>query len=87
MRRGVPFREAHEIVGKIVAYCEDSNMELEYLSLQQLKQFSEFFSYDVVRILSSESSVISKDVVGGTSPNQVKEAIKNARKNLLHDKA
>jgi argininosuccinate lyase len=87
VRRGVPFREAHEIVGKIVAYCEDSNMELEYLSLQQLKQFSEFFSYDVVRILSSESSVISKDVVGGTSPNQVKEAIKNARKNLLHDKA
>jgi len=87
VRRGVPFREAHQVVGKIVAYCEDSNMELEYLSLQQLKQFSDFFSYDVTRILSAESSVISKDGVGGTSPHQVKEAIKHARKNLLHDKA
>jgi argininosuccinate lyase len=87
VRREVPFREAHKIVGKIVAYCEDSNMELEYLSLPQLKQFSDAFSYDVTRILSSESSVISKDIFGGTAPNQVKEAIKHARKNLLHDKA
>jgi argininosuccinate lyase len=85
--RGVPFREAHEIVGKIVAYCEESNMELEYLSLQQLKQFSDAFSYDATRILSSESSVSSKDIPGGTAPKQVKEAIKRARKNLLHGKA
>lgn len=87
VRRGVPFREAHRIVGKIVAYCEESNMQLEYLSLKQLKQFSDAFSYDATRILSSESAVISKDVVGGTAPKQVKDAIKRARKNLLHDKA
>jgi argininosuccinate lyase len=87
VRRGVPFREAHRIVGKIVAYCEESNMELEYLSLQQLKQFSDAFSYDATRILSSESSVASKDLPGGTAPKQVKEAIKRARKNLLHAKA
>ncbi|KPJ64053.1 argininosuccinate lyase [candidate division WOR-1 bacterium DG_54_3] len=87
VRRGVPFREAHKIVGKIVAYCEESNMQLEYLSLQQLKQFSEAFSYDATRILSSESSIASKDVPGGTAPKRVKEAIKRARKNLLHGKA
>ncbi len=87
VRRGVPFREAHRIVGRIVAYCEESNMQLEYLSLTQLKQFSDAFSYDAMRILSSESSVASKDVVGGTAPKQVKDAIKRARKNLLHDKA
>ena len=69
---------------RIVGDNNDCNF---FLPVKFLKQFSEFFSYDVVRILSSESSVISKDVVGGTSPNQVKEAIKNARKNLLHDKA
>jgi argininosuccinate lyase len=87
VRRGVPFREAHKTVGKIVAYCEESNMQLEYLSLQQLKQFSKEFGYDATRILSAQSSVNSKDVVGGTAPSRVKEAIKRARKNLLHDKA
>jgi argininosuccinate lyase len=87
VRRGIPFREAHKIVGEIVAYCEDSNMQLEYLSLQQLKQFCDVFTYDVMRILSSESSVNSKDLPGGTAPKRVKEAIKNARKNLAHDKA
>jgi argininosuccinate lyase len=85
--RGVPFREAHKIVGRVVAYCEESNMQLEYLSLQQLKQFSDAFSYDATRFLSSKSSVASKDLPGGTAPNRVKEAIKRARKNLLHAKA
>ncbi len=85
--RGVAFREAHAIVGEVVAYCEDSNMQIEYLSLKQLKQFSSAFTYDVTRILSSESSVQSKDLLGGTSPKRVKEAIKRARKHLLHDKA
>lgn len=85
--RGVPFREAHKIVGEVVAYCEDSNMQLDYLSLKQLKQFSKEFNYDATRILSSESSVAKKDVVGGTAPKRVKEAIKRARKNLSHTKA
>ena len=87
VRRGVPFREAHEIVGKIVAYCEESNMQLEYMSLKQLKGFSEHFEYDSTRVLSAESSIASRDLQGGTSPKRVREAIKNGRKNLLHDKA
>ncbi|MFH1826731.1 MAG: argininosuccinate lyase [bacterium] len=87
VKRGVPFRDAHRIVGELVSYCEDSNMQLEYLSLKQLKEFSSAFTYDATRILSSESSVASKNVIGGTAPKRVKEAIKRARKNLLHDKA
>lgn len=87
VRRGIPFREAHSIVGQIVAYCEESNMQLEYLSLQQLKQFSPAFTYDVTRILSAESSVANRDIPGGTAANRVKEAIKRARKNLLHGEA
>lgn len=85
--RGVPFREAHRIVGEIVCYCEDSNMELEYMSLAQLKQFSEFFTYDVTRVLTARSSITAKDVFGGTATNRVKEAIKRARKDLISDKA
>jgi len=87
VKRGVAFREAHSVVGKIVAYCEESNMQLEYLSLKQLKQFSDAFTYDVTRVLSTESSVASRDMMGGTAANRVKEAIKRARKDLLHDKA
>jgi argininosuccinate lyase len=87
VRQGVPFREAHGIVGKIVAYCEESNMQFEYLSLPQLKQFSDKFNYDVTRILSTESSIVSRDLPGGTAPVRVKEAIKRARKNLLHGEA
>ena len=86
VKRGVPFREAHAIVGKVVAYCEESNMQLEYLSLKQLKQFSEAFTYDVTRVLSAESSIANRDMPGGTASNRVKEAIKRARKDLLHDK-
>jgi len=85
--RGVPFRQAHEVVGKIVSYCEESNMELQYLSLNELKKFSDKFSYDVQRILSSEAAVKAKDVIGGTAPQRVKEAIRRARAHLLHDKA
>jgi argininosuccinate lyase len=87
VRHNVPFREAHRIVGEIVAYCEESNMELEYLSLKQLKGFSVEFGYDATRILSAQSSVAAKDLPGGTAPNRVKEAIKRARKHLLHDQA
>ncbi|MDI6732140.1 MAG: argininosuccinate lyase, partial [Candidatus Margulisbacteria bacterium] len=87
VRRNVPFREAHRIVGEIVAYCEESNMQIEYLSLTQLKQFSPVFTYDVTRILSAKSSVENKDLLGGTATGRVKEAIKRARKNLLHDQA
>jgi argininosuccinate lyase len=85
--RNVPFREAHRIVGEIVTYCSDSNMELEYLSLQQLKKFSNAFTYDATRILSVVSSVTAKELPGGTAPKRVKEEIKRARTKLLHDKA
>ncbi|PIN73126.1 argininosuccinate lyase, partial [Candidatus Woesearchaeota archaeon CG10_big_fil_rev_8_21_14_0_10_45_5] len=87
VNRGVPFREAHEIVGKLVSYCEESNMQLEYLSLKQLKQFCPEFGYDATKILSVQSSVLAKDILGGTAPSRVKEAIKRARKNLTPRKA
>jgi len=87
VRKQVPFRDAHEIVGKIISYCEESNMELEYLSLNELKKFSDKFGYDSQRILSAKSCVETKDLPGGTAPERVKEAIKDARNNILYDKA
>lgn len=87
VNKGVPFREAHHIIGELVSYCEDSNMQLEYVSLPQLKEFSPKFGYDVQRYLTAEASVKSKNIIGGTAPQKIKEAIKRARKDLLHAKA
>ncbi|NQU17836.1 MAG: argininosuccinate lyase [Candidatus Saganbacteria bacterium] len=87
VNKGVAFREAHRIVGEIVAYCEDSNMELEYVSLKQLKKFSDKFTYDVQRVLTAEESVKNKSGIGGTAPERIKEAIKSARANLVNAKA
>ena len=87
VREGVAFRDAHEIVGKVVRYCEENHMELEYVSLKQLKEFSDKFGYDAQRILTPKSSVETKSATGGTAPKRVKEAISRARAHLLHDKA
>lgn len=83
VRKNVPFRKAHEIVGKIIAYCEESNMQLDYISISELKKFSDKFSYDASRVLSAESSIAAKDVIGGTSTGRVKEAIQNAKKKIF----
>lgn len=85
VKKGVPFRKAHEIVGKVVAYCEDTKIDLAYLSHKELKKFSPKFGYEVSKVLNSKESVNAKITLGGTSPKRVKEAIESARKNLLHD--
>jgi argininosuccinate lyase len=86
VRKGVAFRDAHEVVGKIISFCEEGNMELEYLSLNDLKKFSDKFSYDAQNIISVANSITTKDTLGGTSTRRVKEAIKDARKKLSREK-
>ena len=82
VKKNVPFRKAHEIVGKIISYCEDANMQLDYLSVKELKKFSDRISFDAQKIISIESSVESKNIFGGTSTVRVKDAIKAARKRI-----
>lgn len=77
--KGIPFRQAHETVGKIIVSCIESNMQLDYLSAKDFKKFSDKFDVDITRVVSAEHSVKAKDIPGGTAPDQVKEAIKRAR--------
>lgn len=77
--KGIPFRQAHKIVGKIISYCIDSNMQLHYLSQKEFKKFSDKFGMDVLRVVDPRYSIEAKDVVGGTAPNRVKEAIRRAK--------
>jgi argininosuccinate lyase len=74
VRKGVPFRDAHEVVGKSVAYGIDSGKDLSQMTLDELKQFSDVIEQDVFDVLTLEGSVNARDHIGGTAPAQVKAA-------------
>ena len=86
VRKGIPFRQAHSIVGKIVNYCIESNMQLHYLSPKEFKKFSDKFGMDVLKAVDAEHSVRAKDIIGGTAPARVKEAIKQAKETLKKER-
>lgn len=80
--KGVAFRDAHEIIGKIVLYALTQNKFLLNLSMEEFKQFSPLFSEDIYTILSPEHVVGARQSYGGTSPSQVREQIKLAEEKL-----
>jgi len=79
VKKGLPFRDAHEAVAHAVRACVDRNCDLSDLSLQELKSFSSLVEQDVFKVLTLEGSVAARDHVGGTAPNQVRAAIKRIR--------
>jgi len=85
VRKGTPFRDAHEAVGRAVRLCVDSGRDLDGLSLDEMKTFSSHIEADVFDVLTVEGSVAARDHVGGTAPAQVRKAIKRARKRLKDD--
>ncbi len=82
VRKGLPFREAHGVVGKIIAYCLDRNCVLSDLNLEDYRSFSPLFDQDVFEILEVKHSVDSKTSVGGTSVKGLKDQFIRAE-NLL----
>ncbi|HEX7953225.1 MAG TPA: argininosuccinate lyase, partial [Burkholderiales bacterium] len=82
VKKGMPFREAHEIVARAVRLAADRGVDLAQLGLDQLRQFSELMSADVIDKLSLEGSLAARDHIGGTAPNQVRAAIARARQRL-----
>lgn len=77
--KGLPFRDAHEVVGKAVQAGIKQNKDLAEMSLQELQSFSNIIEQDVFDVLTLEGSVAARDHIGGTAPNQVKKAIERAR--------
>ena len=75
VRKGMPFRDAHEVVGKLVLYCEQHGQSIDALSLDELKSLSPMFSDDVYDALSLETCVKKRAVYGGPSPDSVKKHI------------
>lgn len=77
-KKGVPFRIAHEVTGKIVAYCIERKRLLNDLSMSEWNSFHKLFGDDIIEKIKIESCVESKNVYGGTAPNQVLSAIARA---------
>jgi argininosuccinate lyase len=82
VKKGLPFRDAHEAVAHAVRACETRGCDLSDLSLDDMRQFSTLIDMDVFKVLTLEGSVAARDHIGGTAPAQVRAAIAAARKNL-----
>ncbi len=79
VKKGIPFRTAHEAVGKLVLLGLDQGKELGELSIDEIRSISSDIDEDVFDALSLEKTLASKSAIGGTSPGRVKEALKAAR--------
>ena len=84
-RKGLPFRQAHAVVGGIVRQLQEEGRDLESLSLEELRSFSQLFDEDALALLSVEGAVASRNVYGGTAPEQVRARIAEAKEELEED--
>jgi argininosuccinate lyase len=82
VRKGVPFRDAHDIVAGAVREAERANMDLAALPFAKLRSFSGKIGPDVKRALTLEGSVAARRHAGGTAPAEVRRAAARARKRL-----
>ncbi|ELT90202.1 hypothetical protein CAPTEDRAFT_94761, partial [Capitella teleta] len=82
VRRGMAFRNAHEVVGKAVAFGIQEGRDLSEMTLAELQVFSDTIEQDVFDVLTLEGSVSARNHLGGTAPEQVRQAVLNARKTL-----
>ncbi len=74
---GVPFREAHEIVGKVLRAAEEEGKSIREMPLERLKQFSPAFGRDLGTVLTLESALARRSIAGGTAPGAVRAALEN----------
>jgi argininosuccinate lyase len=82
VRKNIPFRQAHSIVGKAVAFCIENTRELTDLTLEELQVFSDVIAEDVFGVLGAEGSANSRNTSGGTAITQVEKALESAEAEL-----
>lgn len=79
VKKGLPFRQAHHLVGRMVQLAEAQGCEINQLSLAQLRELSDLFSADLFTALTAEGSVSARNVAGGTGPQAVRQQIAQAK--------
>lgn len=79
VRKGMPFRMSHKVIGKIVAYCIESSRQLDTMGLDEFRKFSDLFENDVLELFSWRGAVDRRNIEGGTSKESVLNQIKLAQ--------
>ncbi len=82
VKRGVPFRSSHEIVGKMVLYCIQNEKTIDSLTIEEFNDFSSHFDEGIIEAVNPETCIRSKISYGSTSPTSVNKMIENAKTNL-----
>ena len=82
VRKGLEFRKAHEVIGRIVVFAIEQGRELGELMLNECQQFSPMFAEDLFEVISLENSLAGKRQIGGTAPEQVQHELARARTEL-----
>lgn len=85
VRKGMPFRDAHGVTGKIVLHCAENKMRLEDLKIADFRRFSGLIGPDIYRCLTAEGSVAAKRSRGGTSRSEVRRQIRRLRKIMIRE--
>ena len=81
-RKGIPFRQAHHIVGHIVNYCVKHDTDLEKMTLEEYRKFSDAIEEDIHQYITLEACVAARRSFGGTAPERVTEQIARAKARL-----
>ncbi|MBU2737807.1 argininosuccinate lyase [Acidithiobacillus concretivorus] len=87
VRKGLPFRDAHAVVGKAVRLAQDRNIGLEAMPLPDLQALSPLITEEVYQVLTLEGSLAARNHLGGTAPDQVRAAIARARARLAEEQS
>ena len=82
VKKGLAFRDAHDVVGKAVSYGIKDGKDLSEFSIGELKKFNSLIEEDIFDVISLEGSINSRNHLGGTAPNQISIAIKTGRKSI-----
>jgi argininosuccinate lyase len=82
VRKGLPFRDAHHVVGKAVAFCLDKKIDLSDLKIEELKGFCDLIDDDIYNFITVEASVNSRKAIGGTAKVSVEYQIEQGEKFL-----
>ena len=78
-KKGVAFRDAHEVVGQAVAFAVAANKDLSECSLEELQAFDKRIEADVFDVLTLEGSLNARNIIGGTAPAQVRQQVAAGR--------
>ena len=82
MGKGLPFREAHNVAGRVVRVAEEKQVALDQLPLKELQEIDDRFQRDVAEIFNLEAALARRNVLGGTAPSAVKAQLDAAKEML-----